>query len=1073
MAPAAEDHAPPLALRVRVLGGFAVEGIEERALGTRKARLLLKRLAVASGRPVAPGDLAIAVWGDDLPQKPNDQLSVLVSRLRSVLGAERLPRTDAGYQLCADSFDLVELERRANEVAERLASGERGSALAAAQGALTLAAGGLLPEEDAPWVDEARPAAQRVVARARLLAAEAALAAGEVGAARAAARGLLDTDPYDEAALRALMRADAMSGQSGAALALYAGFRQRLAEDLGVDPAAETEQLHTAILRDELPTVTGTTRAGTDGVVGRQAELDLLGGFLARAAEGEAMAVVVEGEAGIGKSALLAAWTASLPTDDSDGRRRRAVAVVGRCDELGRDLPLQAVVDGLAGHLAAVGRDAATAILGQDAALLTSVLGGPSLPTGAGRPSMEPDLATTVADSDTGRAALFGALAAALGRASTSATLVLVIDDLHVASPGVAEFLQFVLRRSDHLLVVATRRPEPGPDLPDAVRVRLGPLSVDDAAALVGPKRAEELHDRSGGNPLFLRELAVAGEGVLPDTILAAVRGQLTRLGEGAATVEAAALCGTAVDLQLMSTVTGRPTETVLDDLERATTAGLLRPRGTALAFSHELLRDAIERSTSPARAADVHRRAVLELAGRRDPDPMALARHARLGGDDRTAADALVVAAGQCTKRFDADAAGQLLGDSLELADTPAARLARARLRLSRLDLDGARADASAAIDLGAGVAGFEFAGWVAYYSRDYDAALRYADEGVERADNDALRASCLALSGRIRHTRGDLVGATRRLEEGVAVAPAGIRGMVQIWHAQLLAHQGHADPAAELAQRGLLDPHLPHPFVASHGRFALSYALALSGRWAEALDAVDDLDDLVLRSGDKRFPPVAANMRGWLLRGAGLLDAAMDLHRAAADMAPGPTFREAHFAALLDLAECRLAQGSTEEAAAALADCADIEGWTGSMSWRHRARYRLLGAVIGARDDRGPSDAVEAELRRLGDEEDARGDPRYAWRAGLLAATLRARRGDGPDEALLTQLEEGAGTFGGPDGWRGLAELAVAAGSDALWHRAERRAALVVRDATSRAGVDGTAVAAAVRAQVDALRP
>jgi DNA-binding SARP family transcriptional activator len=54
-------------LRVRLLGGFAVEGLEERALGTRKARLLLKRLAVSAGRPVSTEGLAAAVWGEKLP----------------------------------------------------------------------------------------------------------------------------------------------------------------------------------------------------------------------------------------------------------------------------------------------------------------------------------------------------------------------------------------------------------------------------------------------------------------------------------------------------------------------------------------------------------------------------------------------------------------------------------------------------------------------------------------------------------------------------------------------------------------------------------------------------------------------------------------------------------------------------------------------------------------------------------------------------------------------------------------------------------------------------------------------
>ena len=1058
---AADDRAAHPGLRVRVLGGFAVEGIEERALGTRKARLLLKRLAVAGGRPVAADELAAAVWGDDLPQKANDQLSVLVSRLRSVLGADRLPRGDAGYQLCADWFDLDELDRRADEMAERLAAGELGAALGAAQAALALAAGPLLPEEDAPWVDEARPAAQRVINRASLLAADAALAAGEAGAARAAARGLLDADPYDESALRALMRADAMSGRPGAALAHYGAFRRRLSEELGVDPAPETEQLHTAILRGELPTLSGASRPDR-AVVGRQVEQDLLDGFLARAAGGEAIGVVLEGEAGMGKSALLASWTGSLASVRRGGDP--IVVVTGHCDELGRDLPLQPVVDGLAAHLEALGHDGAVALLADELQLLGPHLGrGPA--TGEG--------VTVVADSDQGRAALFGALATVLRRAGGDGVLVVAVDDLHEAAAGTAEFLQFALRRCPRLLVVVTRRPETGPDLPGAVRVRLGPLSLDDAAALVGGARAHELHERSGGNPLFLRELAGAEEGEVPGSVVAAVRNQLARLGDASATVEAAATCGTELDAELVAAVTGRAMSGVLDDLERATTVGLLRPRGAALVFSHELVRDAIETSMSPTRRTVVHRRAVTELAGRRDADPLALARHARLAGDDRAAADALVAAAARSIDRFESAAAAQLLEDALALADSVAAHLARGRLRLSRLDLDGAAEDAEAAIGLGAGVAGFELAGWVAYYARDYDVALRYADEGVERAEDDALAASCLALAGRIRHTRGDLAGAAARLDEGMSVAPAGIRGMVQIWRALLLAHQGEAERAADLARRGLLDPHLAHPFVAGHGHFALSYALALAGRWAEALDAVDDLDALVARRGDQRFPPVAANMRGWLLRGAGLLEAAADVHRAAADMAPGPTFREAHFAALLDLAECHLAGGDLDQAAAAVAGCGGIEEWTGAMSWRHRTRHRLLGDALRASGGGGEALAAEDDLRALAAEARRRGDPRYAWRAELAAAAAGARRGEAPAPVVVTELVRAGAALGGPDGWRAVGELALATGSDELWRTAERWAGSVVRAATGRPGVDAGQVADAVRAQVDALRP
>jgi len=63
------------------------------------------------------------------------------------------------------------------------------------------------------------------------------------------------------------------------------------------------------------------------------------------------------------------------------------------------------------------------------------------------------------------------------------------------------------------------------------------------------------------------------------------------------------------------------------------------------------------------------------------------------------------------------------------------------------------------------------------------------------------------------------------------VKVAPAAIRGVVQVWHAQLLAHLGDIDAAEETARRGLLDPHLGHPFAAGHGRFTLVHALGRAG--------------------------------------------------------------------------------------------------------------------------------------------------------------------------------------------------------------------------------------------------
>jgi DNA-binding SARP family transcriptional activator len=78
-------------LRVHVLGPLEIEGVEPAELGSRKARTLLKLLALARGRPVTVDRITDVLWGDDPPAHPSDQVSVLVSRLRRVIGAERRP----------------------------------------------------------------------------------------------------------------------------------------------------------------------------------------------------------------------------------------------------------------------------------------------------------------------------------------------------------------------------------------------------------------------------------------------------------------------------------------------------------------------------------------------------------------------------------------------------------------------------------------------------------------------------------------------------------------------------------------------------------------------------------------------------------------------------------------------------------------------------------------------------------------------------------------------------------------------------------------------------------------------
>src|SRR5205085_1839583 len=112
--------------------------------------------------------------------------------------------------------------------------------------------GPFLPEEHGLWAEPLRAAADVLVNRLRRLAGEAALAVGDPEAALGPLHDVLAHDPYDEAALRLLMRAEVAAGRPAGALNAYDSARTRLAEQLGVEPAPETRVLHLALLRGEL-----------------------------------------------------------------------------------------------------------------------------------------------------------------------------------------------------------------------------------------------------------------------------------------------------------------------------------------------------------------------------------------------------------------------------------------------------------------------------------------------------------------------------------------------------------------------------------------------------------------------------------------------------------------------------------------------------------------------------------------------------------------------------------------------------------------------------------------------------
>ena len=256
--------------------------------------------------------------------------------------------------------------------------------------------------------------------------------------------------------------------------------------------------------------------------MGRDAEIAELERVLDAVAGGRRRLVFIRGEAGIGKTRLL-----GLLVDRA--RARRLEPVLGRATELESDVPL------------ALLRDALRQL-------------GP--------------VADRVAET---RWELYRGVTAELARWRS---LVLVLDDGHWADPLSLELLEMLVRRpaeTSHALVVGLR---PGPvadSLVAAARsagvtytvIDLEPLSRADADALVGVEVSDEerrrLYEVSGGNPMFLEELARSdpADGV-PEGIISAVSADVARLGDTArALVEAGAVVGDPFDIDIARRTAG------------------------------------------------------------------------------------------------------------------------------------------------------------------------------------------------------------------------------------------------------------------------------------------------------------------------------------------------------------------------------------------------------------------------------------------------------------------------------------------------------------------------------------
>ncbi len=454
-------------------------------------------------------------------------------------------------------------------------------------------------------------------------------------------------------------------------------------------------------------------------LVGRDHELGILRDRFAAALTGRGSLVLISGEAGIGKTALVEVTC-------REAAEQGALVLVGRCYDLMETPPYGPWVE-------LFGRYGPT--------------DGPPPPDAFAQRGTVGAVAT--------QATLFQQLADFLAALTATRPVMVLLDDLHWSDPASLDLLRAAARSASTLplLFLATYRDDEltrhtplyrlVPALvreADAIRVHVRPLSDGAVQDLVvhrygladadAQRFVRYVQARAEGNPLFARELLRASEevGVLrrdgdrwtlgpldevgvPPLLRQVIDARVSRLTEEAQRLLAvAAVIGHQFEAETLAAVAGADEEAVLGAMDRGLEARLMvEVTDTGMVqFTHALVRAALYRSIPAPRRRRIHRRAGEALAAARQPDPDAVAHHFQRADDDR-ALPWLLKAGERAQAAYAWTTAAQRFEAALALMERTGADTGgrgRLLLRLSRLlrwvDVAKARTFADEAYALG-----------------------------------------------------------------------------------------------------------------------------------------------------------------------------------------------------------------------------------------------------------------------------------------------------------------------------------------------------------------------------------
>jgi len=243
-------------IRIQLCGHLAIdrEGVRvEARLPGRQGARLLGYLAANLDRWATRDELVEAVWGDGVPPDPSAALASVLSKVRRVVGAERIEGRSSLRFVAADDV-LVDMHwafDALHRAESALAAGDWHGAFHPAHTAHLIGSRTFMLGHEAPWIDAWRARLADVGLRGLECHVRALLEVPSESRPETerTARSLIEAAPFRESGYRLLMEALERSGNRAEALRVFESLRRLLAEELGTEPDPQTRAMHQRLLR--------------------------------------------------------------------------------------------------------------------------------------------------------------------------------------------------------------------------------------------------------------------------------------------------------------------------------------------------------------------------------------------------------------------------------------------------------------------------------------------------------------------------------------------------------------------------------------------------------------------------------------------------------------------------------------------------------------------------------------------------------------------------------------------------------------------------------------------------------